>query len=55
MIAVALRDLAARKVRAPLAAFAVVIGVSMASDTFIWRPARCLRARLQLHLKGAWT
>ena len=35
MIAVALKGLAARKVRALLTAFAVVIGVSMVSGTFI--------------------
>jgi putative ABC transport system permease protein len=35
MIAVALKGLAARKVRAVLTAFAVVIGVSMVSGTFI--------------------
>jgi putative ABC transport system permease protein len=35
MIAVALKGLAARKVRALLTAFAIVIGVSMVSGTFI--------------------
>ena len=35
MIAVALKGLAGRKVRALLTAFAVVIGVSMVSGTFI--------------------
>ena len=35
MIAVALKGLAGRKVRALLTAFAIVIGVSMVSGTFI--------------------
>ena len=35
MIGVALKGLAARKVRALLTAFAIVIGISMVSGTFI--------------------
>ena len=35
MIAVALKGLAARKLRALLTAFAIVIGVSMVTGTFI--------------------